>query len=94
MAVRSGMGATIARVADANELFSESPSRVVVCVDPELLGTVESVCADAGVPVARIGVAGGDRFSVKGLVDLPMSEVADAWRDTIPSALGAGTAQD
>ena len=94
MAVRSGMGVSIARVADAYELFSESPSRVVVCVDPETIGTVESVCADAGVPVARIGVAGGDRITVKGLLDVSLADAVGAWRDTIPSALGAGTAQD
>jgi len=34
------------------------------------------------------------RFSVKGLVDLPLSDVVDAWTNHIPSALGAGTAQD
>lgn len=94
MAVRSGMGVSVARIADAHELFSESPSRVVVCVEPEMLGTVEAVCADAGVPVSRIGVAGGDRISVKGLVDIALSDALAAWNDTIPAALGAGTAQD
>jgi len=93
MAARSGIGATVARVPDARHLFSESPSRVVVCVDAELLTTVESVCTDAGVPFARIGVAGGERLTVKGLLDLAMVDVVAAWRDTIPAALGSGTAQ-
>jgi phosphoribosylformylglycinamidine synthase II len=94
MAVRSGIGATVARVPDAHHLFSESPSRVVVCVDAELLTTVETVCAEAEVPFARIGVAGGDRLSVKGLLDIPLADVTAAWDHTLPSALGAGTAQD
>jgi ABC-type dipeptide/oligopeptide/nickel transport system ATPase subunit len=76
------------------ELFSESPSRVVLCVRPELLTAVESVLADAGVPSSRIGVAGGERISVKGLLDLPLSEVRGAWDGRIPAALGSGTAQD
>ncbi|CAB4332153.1 unannotated protein [freshwater metagenome] len=83
-----------ARVANAAELFAEGPSRVVVCVEPESMGIVENLCAEAGVPVSRIGVAGGDRFSIKGLVDLPLSDVIDAWTNHIPAALGAGTAQD
>lgn len=94
MAVRSGVGATVARVPDAHHLFSESPSRVVLCVDAELLTTVEAVCAEAEVPLARIGVAGGDRLSVKGLLDIPLADVTAVWDGALPSALGAGTAQD
>ncbi len=94
MAAKSGIGVSAARVANTAELFAEGPSRVVVCVEPESMSIVENMCAEAGVPVSRIGVAGGDRFSIKGLVDLPLSEVIDAWTHHIPAALGAGTAQD
>ena len=94
MAAKSGIGVSAARVANAAELFAEGPSRVVVCVEPESMSIVENLCAEAGVPVSRIGVAGGDRFSIKGLVDLPLSDVIDAWTNHIPAALGAGTAQD
>jgi phosphoribosylformylglycinamidine synthase len=94
MAVRSGLGVNVARVADASELFSESPSRVVVCVDPERLATVEKVCEQAGVPTARIGVAGGERISVKGLLDVALADATSAWSNRIPAALGAGNAQD
>jgi hypothetical protein len=66
----------------------------VLCVAPERLGAVEAVLDHAGVPFARIGVAGGDRLSVKGLLDLPLEAVAGAWRDRLPEALGAGTAQE
>jgi phosphoribosylformylglycinamidine synthase II len=93
MAVRSGVGFSVARVADHAELFSESPSRAVLCIAPEHLSAVESVLDHAGVPFARIGAAGGDRLSVKGLLDLPLSAAVGAWRDRLPAALGAGTTQ-
>ncbi len=93
MAVRSGVGFSAARIADHAELFSESPSRAVVCVAPELLQTVLAVCEQAGVPTARMGVAGGDRLSVKGLLDLSLIDVTAAWRDRLPHALGEGTSQ-
>ena len=93
MAVRSGLGFQVARVHDGAELFSESPSRVVVCVDPEQLQAVLDQCDAAGVPTARIGVAGGERLSVKGLFDIGLDEATNAWSDRIPSALGAGTTQ-
>ncbi|MEZ5143086.1 MAG: phosphoribosylformylglycinamidine synthase subunit PurL [Acidimicrobiales bacterium] len=93
MAVRSGLGCSVARVADHAELFSESPSRVVLCVAPDLLQNVLNVCDHLGVPTARIGVAGGDRLAVKGLLDVPLAEAVQAWRDRLPEALGTGTTQ-
>jgi phosphoribosylformylglycinamidine synthase subunit PurL len=93
MAVRSGVGASVARIADHAELFSESPSRALLCVAPEVLTNVESVLDHAGVPYARIGVAQGDRISVKGLLDVPLADAREAWRDRLPAALGAGTTQ-
>jgi phosphoribosylformylglycinamidine synthase subunit PurL len=91
--VRSGLGVNVARVADAAELFSESPSRVVVCVRPDDLTTVLNVFEQAGVPTSRIGVAGGDRITVKGLLDVALADAEAAWSGRLPDALGAGTTQ-
>jgi phosphoribosylformylglycinamidine synthase len=93
MAVRAGVGVQVARVADARELFSESPSRVVLCVQPDLLTHTERVLEEAGVPFARIGVASGARITVKGLLDVSLAEARATWRDRLPAALGAGTTQ-
>ncbi|MEL7208345.1 MAG: AIR synthase related protein, partial [Actinomycetota bacterium] len=92
MAVASGVGLTAARVPDHRFLFSESAGRAVACVHADDLTAVEGRAADAGVPVARIGVAGGDRVSVKGLLDLDLHELTATWRDRLPSALGASAA--
>jgi phosphoribosylformylglycinamidine (FGAM) synthase-like enzyme len=93
MAVRSGVGFQAARIHGVAELFSESPSRVLLCVAPDLLQPVLNVCEQAGVPHARIGVAGGDRLSVKDLLDVSLAEATTTWRDRLPAALGAGTSQ-
>jgi phosphoribosylformylglycinamidine synthase len=93
MAVRSGIGVNVARVADHAELFSESPSRVVLCVGPNDLTPVLNVLEHASVPHARIGVATGDRITVKGLLDVALADATASWRDRIPHALGAGTTQ-
>ena len=93
LAVQSGMGVTAARIADHAELFSEVPGRAVLCVDPEQTIVVLERLEQAGVPVARIGVAGGDRFAVKGLVDVALTDLTSAWTDRLPDALGSGTTQ-
>jgi phosphoribosylformylglycinamidine synthase len=93
MAVRSDVGFRAARLADHVALFDESPSRVVLCVDPEALKPAENVLEAAGLPVERIGVAGGDRLSVKDLFDVPLRTAVDRWTDRLPAALGVGTTQ-
>jgi phosphoribosylformylglycinamidine synthase II len=93
MAVRSGVGFNAARIPDHVALFDESPSRVVLCVTPEALKPVEAVLEAAGVDVERIGVAMGDRLSVKGLFDVALAEAVARWHGRLPEALGTGTTQ-
>ncbi len=93
MAVRSGVGFQVARIHSHAELFGESPSRVVLCVEPERLTAVLNVLDEAGVPSARIGAAGGDRLAVKDLLDVPLADAVQRWQRRIPDALGAGTVQ-
>ncbi|WP_419924121.1 phosphoribosylformylglycinamidine synthase subunit PurL [Candidatus Poriferisocius sp.] len=84
MAAVSGVGFRGARIHSHGELFGEAPSRVVAAVDQELLVEVEAAAAAAGVAVARIGLATGDRFSIKGLLDLDMSAIAERWCSAMP----------
>lgn len=93
MAVRSGVGFHVARTADHHELFSESPSRVILCVAPDRVSTVLNICEHAGIAHSRIGMAGGDRLVVKDVFDLDLSTAMDAWRNRLPDALGGGTVQ-
>jgi phosphoribosylformylglycinamidine synthase subunit PurL len=93
MAVASGVGFSVARIADHAELFSEAPTRVVLCVAAEDLTVVEAAAQAAGVPISRLGVATGDRLSVKDLLDVSLADATAAWRDRLPEALGSGTTQ-
>lgn len=79
MAANSGVGFRGARIHDHAELFSEAPSRVVAAVDPELLPEVEAAAAASGVAISRIGLASGDRFAIKGLLDLELAAISDRW---------------
>lgn len=88
MAAVSGVGFRGARIHNHGELFGEAPSRAVAAVDPELLPEVEAAAAATGVSVARIGLAAGDRFSIKGLLDLDMSAITDRWRSAMSDSNG------
>jgi phosphoribosylformylglycinamidine synthase len=69
--------------------FAESSGRVVVAVTPDRAATVVDRARAAGVPVAELGTAGGDRLIAAEAFDVDLSDAAHAWRSAIPAALAA-----
>jgi phosphoribosylformylglycinamidine synthase len=88
MAVASGVGFEVDGVTSHTELFGEAPSRVILAVVPERAGEVTSRSQQAGVPVRRLGRAGGDRLVVDGLLDVSVEDAVREWRSALPRALG------
>ncbi len=85
MAIRSGVGFHMTGIVDHRALFSEAPSRVVVCTsNPDEL---VARATDAQLGTWIIGSAGGDRLVVDGLVDVSLVTATTAWRDRLPSLL-------
>jgi phosphoribosylformylglycinamidine synthase len=70
-------------------LFGEQPSRIVVTVAPDRWNELTHLARAAGVLCAQLGVVGGDRIRLGGLLDVALSEAHDAWRDGL-AALRAG----
>ena len=88
LAVNAALGIHVYGVAGHAELFAESPSRVVVCVEgAEAQAAVLRRAEAAGLPVTVLGRVGGERVVVDGLVDVDLAELTDAWRGAIPEAL-------
>jgi phosphoribosylformylglycinamidine synthase II len=85
MAAAAGVGCALA-LNDPAELFSEVPSRFVVSTtEPDQL------CARAGalgVATAVLGRAGGNRFVLGDLVDLPLSALREAHDGNLARMLG------
>ncbi len=85
LAVRSGVGVRVSGVADHHELFSEAPSRVVVCTTDS--HALLSRAADAGVGFRVLGTSGGDRIVIDDLVDLDLTGATATWRGRLPDLL-------
>jgi phosphoribosylformylglycinamidine synthase len=72
-------------------LFSETPSRIIISARPADVERILALAAQAGVPGAVIGEAGGDhlRIALDGetLVDQPVADLETAWRATLTLAL-------
>jgi len=82
-----GVEVTAGTVPDHATLFSESPSRAVVCVPEPSVAEVVRRADAASVPVAELGRATGDRIVIGTLVDVPVSAAVAAAEGAIPNAL-------
>jgi phosphoribosylformylglycinamidine synthase II len=92
MAVASGVGFQVRPPNGAGHgwLFSEAPSRAVLCVSAEALPAVHRAHLDAGVAASLLGEAGGERLVVDGIVDVALTEATQVWRDRLPQAMATG----
>jgi phosphoribosylformylglycinamidine synthase subunit PurL len=86
MAVKSGTGCQLSGVTDYTELFGEGPSRVVVSVPPEHVRAVLEIAKSACISSIELGVAGGDRLVIEGLLDITVARAEAAWRGALPAA--------
>jgi phosphoribosylformylglycinamidine synthase subunit PurL len=89
--VAGGVGATVTLPHGPPPLaglVSESASRALLAVPPESAGDLETLAAEAGVPATRLGTTGSDRLVVPGILDLPLSQLRDAYEGALPRALG------
>jgi phosphoribosylformylglycinamidine synthase len=89
-AFRSGIGADCPDVpgglAPHVALFAETQSRIVVTIGPADWETCARWADEAGVPIARLGVTGGDRLRI-GELDVPLAAARSAWDRGLADAL-------
>ena len=90
-AVMGDLGADItAPVGDRwdTSLFGEGQSRIVVTVNPANLAELRSTCEAASVPWIELGVVRGNDVSIGDTLTLPVEDIADAYLNGLPNALG------
>ena len=87
MAFAGDVGFRVTGVDDHRQLFSEAPSRALVCVTPDQAPEVLRRAVDAGVPATLLGGSGGDRLAVDGLFDLSLAEARSRWQSAVPEAV-------
>jgi len=90
-AFRNGLGFAVTLPGDdpTVALFSESAARAVVSLSGAYLAEFEALCAQHGVPVARIGeVTGGGELEFVGAFTVDLDEARRAWEAPLPAALG------
>ncbi len=72
-------------------LFSESQSRILVSVAPPDAGELERLAEDAGVPLSRLGVTGGEALEVRvngeRAIARPVDSLQEAWWSAIERGL-------
>jgi hypothetical protein len=62
---------------------------VLVSVPAARLPVVQARGGAAGIPVQVMGVAGGDRVVIEGLVDVSVADATEAWTGALPAAISS-----
>jgi phosphoribosylformylglycinamidine synthase len=88
MAFAGGVGFRVS-IGDARMCFSESASRVVLSVPTAQLNEVLGRASSAKVPAMVLGDAGGAELRSDGAFTVPLAVAERAWREAIPSIMGA-----
>jgi phosphoribosylformylglycinamidine synthase subunit PurL len=74
---------------NADRLFGEAPSRVVLSVAADNMVAVSELLRAAGVSFAELGEVGGEWLRIEGAGEIPVTTLEVTWERTIPAALGA-----
>jgi len=69
-------------------LFGEAQSQIVVSIKPEKVKQLEDLAAASRVPLTRLGVVGGKRFTVGNCINLPLEQMDSVWRESLEKMLG------
>ena len=67
-------------------LFGERQSRIVIALSESSWDDLAELAAGSGVGLRRLGTTGGARLRLGQLLDLPMNEVAGAWKHGLEKA--------
>jgi len=90
-AMVSGIGVSVTLPGDAFvALFAESTARAVVTIAASEASRLVALAERHGVPVAELGTTGGSSYAVAfegGSFEIPLDQLADAWRSTLRNAL-------
>ena len=85
MALKHRIGAKITVENPAEELFSETPGRVLVAVKDNQ--KLEALCNQFAIPASKLGVTGGDTLEINA-VKISLDELANAFYGTFPKLFG------
>ena len=62
-------------------LFGEVQSRIIVSVPPLMVDRLQELAAHTYVPLVYLGLVGGERLIIKGLIDLSLEQLEESWRN-------------
>ena len=88
MVLRNGIGAQIQLTQDlATALFSETPGRVVVAIDPKNSVALQEMSQKYQIVLTKIGVTGGESLTINKAV-ISLTVLGDAFMSTFPKLFG------
>ena len=86
--LKNRIGATIELSSISEELFSETPGRVLVAVDPRNAGALIKLSEPNSVNCKKIGVTGGSELNVNNVVKISIADLSKSHTEVFPKLFG------
>jgi phosphoribosylformylglycinamidine synthase len=87
MVLRHKVGVTISLDNAGVSLISETPSRVLVAIDPSNTARLEGLASKHSIAITKLGTTGGDSLTINDAV-ISLSELSTAHTSTFPKLFG------
>jgi phosphoribosylformylglycinamidine synthase len=87
MVLRHKVGVTISLDNAGVSLISETPSRVLVAIDPSNTARLEGLASKHSIAITKLGTTGGESLTINDAV-ISLSELSTAHTSTFPKLFG------
>ncbi len=86
--LKNGVGATIELSSISEALFSETPGRVLVAVDPRNADSLKKLSESNSINCKKIGVTGGSELRINNTVKISIADLSKSHSEVFPKLFG------
>ena len=86
--LKNRIGASIELSSISEALFSETPGRVLVVVDPSNAGSLKKLSESSSLNCKKIGVTGGNELNINDSVKISIADLSKSHSEVFPKLFG------
>lgn len=86
--LKNGVGASIVLSSTSEALFSETPGRVLVAIEPGSAGALSKLSESKSINCKKIGVTGGSEFNINNAIKISIADLSKSHTEVFSNLFG------